>query len=216
VSRDTFTDQQWQQLVEAAPSIARAVAAASGSGGQTELELDAFLRLLEQTRNDTAGQGLLGTLTADLHARLSAGAMSLAMEDVVADGIHAARQAGALLAVEPDEQEARSVRYWLLEVARTVAGATRDGGIMGIGGQEMSRPERDAIAAISDGLGFGEQADYRQEAAEGEATDRTPAADVELGPDGQPIGPDNIREGKVRGTLGGPHQTEGEGQGGGG
>jgi hypothetical protein len=226
VARDTFTDQQWQQLVEAAPSIARAVAAASGSGAQTELELEAFLRLLEQTRNDTAGQGLLGALTADLHTRLSAGAMSLPMEDVVADGIHAARQAGALLAVEPDEQDARSVRYWLLEVARTVAGAARDGGIMGIGGQDMSRPERDTIAAISDGLGFGDQADYRRDEPDDGATNQTPAddqarddtssPDVELGPDGQPIGPDNIREGKVRGTLGGPHQAEGEGQGGGG
>lgn len=215
VPRDTFTDQQWQQLVEAAPSIARAVSAASGSTAQSESELDAFLRLLEQTRNDTAGQGLLGVLTADLHARLSAGAMSLAMEDIVADGIHAARQAGALLAVEPDEQEARSVRYWLLEVARTVAGATREGGILGIGGQEMSRPERDTIAAIGDALGFGEQADYRQEAAD-EQDDDTPPADVELGPDGQPIGPDNIREGKVRGVMGGPQQQEGEGQGGGG
>lgn len=215
MARDTFTDQQWQQLVEAAPSIARAVSAASGSTAQSELELDAFLRLLEQTRNDTAGQGLLGTLTADLHARLSAGAMSLAMEDIVADGIHAARQAGALLAVEPDEQEARSVRYWLLAVARTVAGAARDGGIMGLGGQEMSRSERDTIAAISDALGFGEQADYRQETAE-EPEASEPAADAELGPDGQPIGPDNIREGKVRGSLGGPNQAEGEGQGGGG
>jgi hypothetical protein len=118
------------------------------------------------------------------------------------------------------------VRYWLLEVARTVAGAARDGGIMGIGGQDMSRPERDTIAAISDGLGFGDQADYRRDEPDDGATNQTPAddqarddtssPDVELGPDGQPIGPDNIREGKVRGTLGGPHQAEGEGQGGGG
>jgi hypothetical protein len=36
----------------------------------------------------------------------------------------------------------------------------------------------------------------------------------EFGPDGQPIGEDNIRDGTVRGTMGGPNQTGGEGQGG--
>jgi hypothetical protein len=189
VARDTFTDQQWQQLVEAAPSIARAVAAASGSPAQSELELNAFLRLLEQTRDDTAGHGLLGTLTSDLHARLSADAMPLAMEDVVSAGIHAARQAGALLAVEPDEHEARSVRYWLLEVARTVADTAHDGGIMGIGGQQLSQPERDTIASISDALGFGEQGDYRHEAADETGAD-APPTEIDFGPDGQSMDPD--------------------------
>jgi hypothetical protein len=37
---------------------------------------------------------------------------------------------------------------------------------------------------------------------------------VESGPDGQPIGPDNIRDGTVKGVMGGPNQTQGEGQGG--
>ena len=36
----------------------------------------------------------------------------------------------------------------------------------------------------------------------------------ESGPDGQPIGSDNIRDGTVRGSMGGPNQTQGEGQGG--
>jgi hypothetical protein len=37
---------------------------------------------------------------------------------------------------------------------------------------------------------------------------------VESGPDGQPVGPDNIRDGTVKGVMGGPNQTQGEGQGG--
>lgn len=43
--------------------------------------------------------------------------------------------------------------------------------------------------------------------------DEAPAPPAEaIGPDGQPIGADNIREGKVRGTLY-PHSSEGQGQG---
>lgn len=45
-------------------------------------------------------------------------------------------------------------------------------------------------------------------------TTATPVADGETLPDGQPVGPDNIREGRVRGLMGGPNQQQGEGQGG--
>ncbi|HUG47523.1 MAG TPA: hypothetical protein VMP67_03825 [Candidatus Limnocylindria bacterium] len=216
--RETYTDQQWQQLVEAAPAIARGVAATSGSAGQTEQELEAFLRLLEETRAD--GQGLLGSLVADIHSRLSSGTLALAADDVVADGIHAARTAGALLAVEPDEQQSRAVRYWLMEVARTVAGAARSGGILGLGGQDVDRAERDTLAAISDGLGMTEGTDMQREASEEEATEpaagsqRTTGEEPEMGPDGEPIGADNIRDGTVGGVMGGPHRQGGEGQGG--
>ena len=222
MARETFTDQQWQQLVEAAPAIARGVSAASGSAAKTEQELESFLRLLEQPRNETDGQGLLGALTSDIHSRLSTGTLSLAADDVVADGIHAARQAGALLAIESDEHQARAVRYWLMEVARTVASATREGGILGIGGQDVSRPERDTLAAISDGLGFTEGTDMQRESSEEEAPEpaarnqQTTEDEPEVAPDGEPVGPDNIREGTVGGVMGGPHRQGGEGQGGGG
>lgn len=237
MARADFTDQQWQQLVEAAPAIARGVAAASGSAAATEHELEAFLRLLETTRDETASATLLGALAADVHARISSGTVALAEDDVMADSIHQARQAGAVLALERDEQEARAVRYWLLEVARTVAHAGREGGLLGIGGQEVSRPEREMIAAIADALGMSGEPDtpaaeapdagfFQAEsgvpgggvassgsagtAAAGRSAGADPTA---LAPDGQPIGADNIREGTVGGIMGGPNQSEGQGQG---
>lgn len=36
----------------------------------------------------------------------------------------------------------------------------------------------------------------------------------EVGPDGQPIGANNIAEGRVRDVMGGPNQQQGEGGGG--
>lgn len=41
-----------------------------------------------------------------------------------------------------------------------------------------------------------------------------PPPDAEKLPDGNMVGPDNIREGRVGGVLGGPNQSQGEGQGG--
>ena len=50
---------------------------------------------------------------------------------------------------------------------------------------------------------------------EDEAMPTAPAPPgAERMPDGQPVGADNIRDGTVRGLMGGPNQTQGEGQGG--
>ncbi|MDP8905135.1 MAG: hypothetical protein M3N29_07450 [Chloroflexota bacterium] len=147
-----YNEQQWADLTAAAPQIALAVAAASGSTGQTDSELEAFLRLVQETAESQPRTTLLGRLASDVSGRL-AGGMEPPGEDVIADGIHAARRAGALLAVHPDEQQAREVRLWLLEVARTVAAAAKEGGVLGIGGREVSKPEQETLMSIADALG---------------------------------------------------------------
>jgi hypothetical protein len=49
----------------------------------------------------------------------------------------------------------------------------------------------------------------RATAAEGTTSRR-----AERGGTDEPVGPDNIREGRVGGVMGGPHQQQGQGQGG--
>ena len=151
---DSLTDAQWQQLIDAAPAIARAVAATAGSRNRAEAELDTFIGLVDRTAHEESEQTLLGRVAGRLHTTLSAGAVSPTGEDVVVDGIHAARQAGAILAVLPDEAEARVVRLWLMRVANTVAAASREGGVLGLGSEAVSSPERDTIASIADALGL--------------------------------------------------------------
>lgn len=231
-----FNEHQWQRLVEAGPQIALAVAASSGSAGQSVGELEAFLRLVDQTADQSSDESTLGRLAAAVRSKLAAGMLSGNAEDAIADGIHAAREAGAILAVQSDEQEARILRQWLLQAAYTVASAARDGGILGRGGQEVSSVERETMDDIADALGVVGDLDPGSEPAPGSesepGSDSPPFAPAdpaqssaesglddeagstaERGPDGQPIGPDNIREGTVRGLMGGPNQTQGEGQG---
>jgi len=231
---ETFNDHQWQRLVEAGPQIALAVAASSGSAKQSVEELDAFLRMVDQAADDSDGGGVLARLALDTRSKIAAGMLRGNQGDAIPDGIHAAREAGAILAVHADEQEARTLRQWLLRVAHTVAGAARDGGVLGIGSRDISELEQETMNAIADGLGATMESDAPPDAEDtGDAgsTDAAPepteaetaaandevsgaATGAGVGPDGQPIGPDNIREGRVRGTMGGPNQTQGEGRGG--
>jgi hypothetical protein len=226
---EEFSDHQWQRLAEAGTQIALAVAASAGSPKQSVAELDAFLRYIDETADDSDGHGLVAQLAADTRSKVAAGMLIGSTEDAIPDGIHAAREAGAILGVHPDEEVARALRQWLLRIADTVAHAAREGGVLGIGGVEVSELERETMASIADGMGttYDPSADPQPEAdaaaektaeAESERQDAPvqPPSDPEsgVGPDGQPIGPDNIREGRVRGTMGGPNQSQGEGQGG--
>lgn len=216
---EAFSDHQWQRLVEAGPQIALAVAASSGSPKQSVGELDAFLRMVDQAADDSDGGGILARLALDTHSKLAAGMLRGNQDDAIPDGIHAAREAGAILAVHADEQEARALRQWLLRVAYTVASAARDGGVLGMGGRDVSDLEQETMNAIADGLGATMDSDAEPAPTEAETAaenDEVSGASTGagVGPDGQPIGPDNIREGRVRGTMGGPNQTQGEGQGG--
>ena len=224
---ESFNDHPWQRLVEAGPQIARAVAASSGSSKQSVQELDAFLRMVDEAADDSDGGGVLARLALDTRSKLAAGMFRGNQDDAIPGGIHAAREAGAILGVHADEQEARALRQWLLRVAYTVASAARDGGLLGIGSREISELEQETMNAIADGLGATMESDASAAGAEpgpeGENEAENEAENDEVsgaatgagvGPDGQPIGPDNIREGRVRGTMGGPNQTQGEGQGG--
>jgi hypothetical protein len=154
MSTEHLSDAQWQQLLAAPPAIARAVSAVAGSAGATEVELEAFIGLVDRTAHEESGDPLLADLAARLYGALSSGAVADPSDDPVAEGINAARQAGAILAVLPDESAARGVRLWLLRVANTVAAAAREGGLLGIGGEDVSQPERDTVNAIADALGL--------------------------------------------------------------
>ena len=212
----SFNDNQWQRLVEAAPLIALSVAASAGSARQSVAELDAFLRLVDETA-DQAGEGrTLGLLGRDVRARLASGAVEPDPEDAIPDGIQAAREAGAVLAVHHDEQEAREIRQWLMRVAHDVASAAREGGVLGIGSRQMSEMESQTMNEIADGLGASIEPDAEAQPDLDASDTEQQGAETEpdVGPDGQAIGPDNIREGNVRGTMAPPGAQEGQGQGG--
>ena len=196
-----FTEHQWQRLVEAGPQIALAVAASAGSAGQSEAELGAFLRLVDETADDSENAALLGKLAAAARDKVAAGLLTGNSDDAIPVGIHAAREAGAVLAVAAEENDARSIRQWLLQVAHTTAAAAREGGVLGIGGQDVSDRERETMESIADGLGSISGADAEM------------ATEAEVGSDGEPVGADNIRDGSVRGTMGGSTQGQGGGQG---
>ena len=141
----------WAALVAAAPAIARAVSASSGSSGQSETELNAFVQFVSDAAAG-AGDDILGQLVSDVGSLLAVGVEPVS-GDAFMDGLEQARRAGAIVAVELDPAEADSVRAWYLAAAQAVAAAAREGGVLGIGATDLSTWERQTIQSIADALG---------------------------------------------------------------
>jgi len=121
---------------------------------------------------------LLGALAAATRDKVASGMLAENADDAIPDGIQAAREAGAILAVVADDQQARAIRQWLLQVAHAVASAAREGGLLGIGGKQVSDIERETMAEIADGLGASlaeSQSNYEGAGAE---TDGATGADA--------------------------------------
>ncbi len=151
-TKSDITPGNWAALVDAAPAIARGVAASAGSTDESEQELDAFVQYLSDSSIDLDGAGILDRLVADIAGRLAAGVPPVE-GDVYMEGLEQARRAGAILAVELDPAEATAVRAWYLAAAARVAEAAREGGVLGIGATDVSTWERETLQAIADALG---------------------------------------------------------------
>jgi hypothetical protein len=151
--RTDFTTDQWLTLLDAGPAIARAVANVAGSPGQTEDELEAFVDIVQDAASSETGDTLLGDLVTELSQRLATGSVPPPGSDVFYEGIETARRAGAILSVVAEPVHAEAIRDWLMRVAHQVAASAREGGILGLGGEDVSRPEVDAISEIAYALG---------------------------------------------------------------
>ena len=150
--RTDFTIEQWLTLLDAGPAIARAVASAAGSRGASERELETFVEMVQDAATAESGDTLLGDLVVDLQQRLASGAVPTPAEPY-AEGIEIARRAGALLSVVADPRHAEAIRDFLMRVAHRVAATAREGGLLGVGGEQVSGPEVDVISEIADALG---------------------------------------------------------------
>jgi hypothetical protein len=150
-ARDPFTPGQWAAVVDAAPAIARAVAAAAGKPADTVRELGAFETSLASA--PSSGNELLDEVIDAVRDRLAAGAVVGPPDRAVMDGIEAARKAGAILGSLAAPDDAMVVRAWLLELARIVGSAAREGGLLGIGGALVSDAEEQLILELSEALG---------------------------------------------------------------
>ncbi|WP_434743623.1 hypothetical protein [Micromonospora sp. SH-82] len=160
-----FSDEEWGLLVGLPQAVLTAASAAeSDSSRRTRAEGVAGMEIISSGRESAIP--LVAAVAGEIVARVGdpeAGGDLPGVEvelPVVApadpqalidDVLARAGQAAALLATKVDEGQAGAYKHWLVEIADQVVGAAPTGGILGLGGEQVSDSERrfrDRLAQI--------------------------------------------------------------------
>jgi hypothetical protein len=159
--KSSFTADEWKRLIEAPMLAGIAVTAADPSGLWGMLkEGMAASGALAKVKADTAADPLIKAIAAEyvtaegrtiardgLKARLGGGKPAEASSKAVA----ALGEVAAVLDAKAPENAA-AVRSWLAAISRAVAEASKEGGVLGFGGVQVSDAEKATLAQVASAL----------------------------------------------------------------
>ncbi|MDH6461367.1 hypothetical protein M2302_001537 [Micromonospora sp. A200] len=144
-----FSDEEWGLLVGLPQAVLTAASAAEHDGGRrTRAENAAGLETISAGRE--SANPLVAAVAGEIVSRVGdpeAGEELPVIEPadpqaLIDDVLARAGQASALLAARVDEGEAGAYKHWLVEIAEQVVGAAASGGLLGLGGDQVSDSER--------------------------------------------------------------------------
>ncbi|MEV6595948.1 hypothetical protein AB0M36_03680 [Actinoplanes sp. NPDC051346] len=144
-----FTDAEWGLLVGLPQSVLTAASVAThDSARKTRQETAAGLDEISDARASAsplvaavAGAVLDATGDPDRGEEMPA----IEPADPVGyaqDVVTRAREAAALLAAKAAPADAETYKHWLVEIADNVVGAASTGGVLGLGGDQVTESER--------------------------------------------------------------------------
>ena len=145
-----FTDAEWGLLVGLPQSVLTAASAATpDSPRKTRAESAAGLDVISDAR--ASASPLVAAVAGALVSRV--GDPDLGEEPPVIeppdpigyaeDVLHRAAEANALLTAKAEQADAETYKHWLVEIAESVVSAAATGGLLGVGGQDVTETERE-------------------------------------------------------------------------
>ena len=144
-----FSDEEWGLLVGLPQAVLVAASAAeSDSARRTNAESAAGLEAISAGRESAST--LVAAVAMELVTRVGDPETgeelpAIAPPDpaaAIADTLERARDAATLLTAKVDEGEAGAYKHWLVSIAEEVVTAAPTGGVLGVGGEQVSESER--------------------------------------------------------------------------
>jgi hypothetical protein len=145
-----FSDAEWGLLVGLPQSVLTAASAATpDSTRKTRAENEAGREVISDAR--TSASPLVAAVAAALVSEvgdpeLGEEAAVIEPGDPIAyaeDVVQRAAEANALLVAKAGQADAETYKHWLVEIAESVVGAASTGGVLGIGGEQVTDTERE-------------------------------------------------------------------------
>lgn len=159
--KDNFTPDEWFKVMTGPGRAGAAIVAASPSG-ITGIVAEAQA-IAGAIREQVSGQGrtpLLEAMAADLMGTppdprgLPQGERARNMDEARAQSLEGVRQAVWLVSSKASPEDADAYRRLLWSVAERTAQAAKEGGFLGIGGEQVSEKERAALEELRGVLGM--------------------------------------------------------------
>jgi hypothetical protein len=162
--KTSFTEEEWTLLLESPMMAGMAITAADPSGLWGLLkESFAGGNALAKALSDSGANPLVKALATDFTTSESRSAARDGLKakfanskpaDVKTKSIEALSQVSAVLAVKAPG-DAAAFKSWLCQISQSTAeAASEGGGLLGIGGVQVSDAEKATLSEISNALGF--------------------------------------------------------------
>ena len=151
--RSDFTVEEWSILTRAPKAVALAVMAAEAGGrDEVQAEVLALDHALQASTRDIDPR-IVRLVADEIHPLGSFVPPHLDFVPLMMTAIELSGQAKALLFEKAPAQDGKAYRQWLLTLGLQVAGAAKEGGLLGIGGARITENEKAVLSVLSIALG---------------------------------------------------------------
>jgi hypothetical protein len=155
--KDKFTPDEWKSLLKAPMLAAYAVAGAAPSKQDDFIrEMAAVADGVVEGEQRAPKDSLLGAVIADIVAQAEdeqrGQTERLSLEEVKSRALATCATVAAMLETKVGAEEAYEYKRWVLVVAEKVAGAAKEGGLFGFGGEQISGTEIATINEIGEAI----------------------------------------------------------------
>ena len=160
-TKEDYTPEQWQLLIDVPPMVGTAVMVAGKSGlgslkeafalassvlsGKDGYEDNQLIQSLIQSRMKDGQRSQIESLSDNPYRSKQ----PIELADEVAKKC---QQVNQLLAEKSTVAEAGGYKQWVLDVGQKVANAAKDGGFLGVGGQRVSEAEQEVLDKLAAAL----------------------------------------------------------------
>ena len=161
-NKQSFTPEEWTKILESTMLAGMAVTAAEPSGLWGLLkEGFASSSALAAAKADSGSSELVKAVIAEYETTEGRAAIQEALRkrfagskpgDAVQRSLDNLREVSAILAAKAPG-DAPAFKAWLSSISQKVAEASSEGGFLGIGGVQVSDPEKATLADIAKALG---------------------------------------------------------------
>ncbi|HYN94014.1 MAG TPA: hypothetical protein VES42_09225 [Pilimelia sp.] len=144
-----FSDPEWGLLVGLPQAVLTAASVAESDGARRTMAEGAAGHEAISAGRESASP-LVNAVAAELMTRLGDPETGEELPVIsprdpattIADTLSRAGEAAVLLATRTDEGEAGAYKHWLMSIAEQVVTAAPSGGMLGLGGEQVSESER--------------------------------------------------------------------------